>query len=215
LLDDPDADVRRTAARALGLVGCPSVVPALLAKLDSPRPVSLNTVTMAVIRIGTDAVPALLEGIRSADARARAVSAELLGIGGSVAALQPLADALRGDESLEVRIRAARALGRIGAPASLDVLAEALRSDQPVPLRAVAAKAAGEFPGARTVTVLRRALDAPEHVVAANAARALAKLGEPGLAVLQHAAIGKSTPRAMHAREALSYAAQLTPVSAR
>jgi HEAT repeat protein len=205
LLHDGDADVRRAAARALGLIGDPVAVPALLRTIDGPHHVPLNTATMALLRMPADALEPLIDGLQVGTVGVRAACAELLGLRGSVAALPALATALERDEALEVRIRAARALGRIGVPSSVDVLAGALRSDEPVALRAVAVRALGQIGGRRTVAQLRDALSAPEHVVAMNAAHALATIPDGGTDALVRVGRELTSRRGAFAREALSY----------
>jgi hypothetical protein len=204
LLDDRDADVRRTAARALGFIGNAAATRPLLDHIEGSRPVPLNTITMALLRLDRNALEPLIDGLREGGLQVRAVCAELLGLRGSIAALPQLVAALGPREALEVRLRAARALGRIGAPSAVDPLADAMRGDQPVALRAVATRALGEIGGPRTVSLLRAALDAPEHVVAMNAARALAGIGDAGTEVLAHAARETTSMRGAYAREGLS-----------
>jgi hypothetical protein len=215
LLEDRDADVRRTAARALGMIGDAVAVGPLLATIDSRRSVPLNTVTMALLRVDHEALEPLMEGLRVGSAGVRAICAELLGVRGSIAAVPQLCAALGHREALEVRIRAARALGRIGAPGSVDGLADAMRTDQPAALRAVATRALGQIGGHRTVSLLRDALDAPEHMVASNAARALATVGDDGARVLVKVGQEALTSRGAYAREALAYSALATSSGAR
>ncbi len=205
LLDDPDGDVRRTAARALGLIGDVAAVRPLLATIDGRRSVPLNTITMALMRMGPDALEPLIEGLSTGSTGIRALCAEMLGVRGSVAALPQLTASLGPREPLELRIRAARALGRIGAPSSADALVEVTRAGEHVALRAVATRALGHIGGDRTVSVLRDALDSPEHVVASNAARALSTAGEAGAHVLTGIAREHTTRRGAYAREGLAY----------
>jgi HEAT repeat protein len=207
LLRDRDVDVRRTAARALGLIGDAAAVPALLATIDDARNVPLNTTTMALLRVGPEALEPLIEGLRVGSTKVRAVCAEILGLRGSVAALPALTAAIHPWEPLEVRIRAARALGRVGVPGSVDAVAALLNSQEPAPLRAVATRALGQIGGRRTVTLLRDALDAPEHVVAMNAARALASSGDDGADILIRFGRELTSRRGAYAREGLSYIA--------
>jgi hypothetical protein len=215
LLIDRDADVRRTAARALGLVGAADAIPDLLAALDDRRSVPLNTVTMAIIRIGPAGAERLLDGLRRGSPRARAVCAEMLGLQGTMGAVPLLTEALRGDPVLEVRIRSARALGRIGAPSSVDALAEAMRQNEPTPLRAVAARAVGNIGGVRPISLLRNAIESDEHIVRQNAAHALAAIGEPARDLLELLCRGRPTLRTMYAREAMSTADLTAKVATR
>jgi HEAT repeat protein len=165
---------------------------------------------MALLRLDRNALEPLIDGLREGSLQVRAVCAELLGLRGSIAALPQLVAALSPREALEVRLRVARALGRIGAPSAVDALADAMRADQPVALRAVATRALGEIGGPRTVSLLREALEAPEHVVATNAARALAGIGEDGTEVLVHAARDRTSMRGAYAREGLSQQSLVT-----
>jgi HEAT repeat protein len=215
LLLDRDADVRRTAARALGLVSVADAIPDLLASLDARRRVPLNTVTMAIIRIGPAGAARLLDGLRRGSPRARAVCAEMLGLQGTMGAVPALTEALQNDPVLEVRIRAARALGRIGAPSSVDALAEVMRPDEPAPLRAVAARALGNIGGVRPISLLRNAVESEEHIVRQNAAHALAAIGEPGRDFLDLLGRGRPNRRTIYAREALSAADLATKIALR
>jgi HEAT repeat protein len=149
----------------------------------------------------------LIEGLRVGSTKVRAVCAEILGLRGSVAALPALTSAIHPWEAFEVRIRAARALGRVGLPGSVDAVAALLNSQEPAPLRAVATRALGQIGGRRTVTLLRDALDAPDHVVAMNAARALASSGDDGADILIRFARELTSRRGAYAREGLSYIA--------
>jgi HEAT repeat protein len=203
LLEDPDFDVRRCAARALGLIGHPGAIADLLRAIDAGS-IPLNTITMAIARIGPLGTGALVDGCTFGSPLVRATCAELAGLNGTTHALTTLTRLLRDDESLEVRIRAARALGRIGAPTSVDSLAEALSETEPAALRAVAAKALGQIGGARTISVLRDALNAPQPMVARNAAHALAAVGPAAQEALHLAARGRPSARTAYAREALS-----------
>jgi HEAT repeat protein len=203
LLDDRDADVRRSAARALGLIGDAGAAYALLHTIDA-RTVPLNTTTMALLRVGREANRALADGLAFGSVMVRATCAELLGLRLAISALAELTTAAQSDPALEVRIRAIRALGSIGAPSSVDALVGAMEAGQPGPVRAVATRALGRIGGPRTISLLRDALDAPEHMVAANAARALATAGDAGEHVLATVACDATTSAKQYAEEGLS-----------
>jgi HEAT repeat protein len=204
LLHDRDADVRRSAARALGLIGDTNAAYALMETIDA-RSVSLNTSTMALMRMGREVNAPLAHGLAFGTVTLRATCAELLGLRLAISALDVLTTAARTDPALEVRIRAIRALGNVGAPTSVDVLAEAMAADQPAPVRAVATRALGRIGGPRTLSLLRRALDAPEHMIASNAARELAHSGPEGEELLIAAASQTATRTAEYAQEGLSF----------
>jgi hypothetical protein len=204
LLDDRSFEVRQIAARALGLIGDPAAVRPLL-QVGAARRVPLNTTTMALLRMDAEALEPLLDGLRVGTAPVRGVCAELLGLRGSVAAVSALTTALDRREALDVRIRAARALGRIGAPTAVDALSAAMGQDEPPALRAVATRALGQIGGRRTVALLYAELGAQNHIVAVNAARALAKAGDDGIEALSRASRDVTARRGEYAREGLSY----------
>jgi HEAT repeat protein len=120
-LDSGDDYVSAFAAWTLGNMGdrARAAVPALARALTRER--TNAVVSGALARIGpaaAQAVPVLLEALRSPDADRRWRAARTLGRIGPAAeaAVEPLAQALT-DENGAVRQHAARALGRIGAAA--------------------------------------------------------------------------------------------------
>jgi HEAT repeat protein len=203
LAEDWDPEVRIVAARALGEAGDAQAAGALLAASHGPHAVPLRIVARSLARLGPSIAPALIEALTWPEPAARAVSVEILGLLGVVAAAPALSRAALYDADQDVRIRAARALGRVGTPASLAVLDRCIDSGQPVALRAVAARAIGDVGGRSAVNVLAPLLADPIHRVAVNAADALARLGPPGRAELVRAAVGPG-PGAGYAAEALA-----------
>jgi HEAT repeat protein len=210
LVSDRDAEVRIVAARALGEVGDPASAAALLGALSGTHAVPMRIVARSLARLGPGAAPALVEAMTSAEAPARAVAAEILGLGGAVTAVGVLSSHALRDPDDEVRIRCARALGRIGVPSALSVLRRCVQPEEPSALRAVAARAVGDVGGAEAVRVLRPLLADPEHRVATNAARALAGLGAVGLEVLQQVVDAREAG-ASYAAEALAVRELLRP----
>ncbi|MEO7744737.1 MAG: HEAT repeat domain-containing protein [Actinomycetota bacterium] len=202
-LRDHDAEVRIVAARALGEIGDPMSARALLAAASGPRAVPLRIAARSLARLGPGAAPELMRGLRSEQTTSRAVSAEILGLLGVTAAAPALAGAAEDDAELDVRIRSARALGRIGVPSALPVLERCTGPDRHPALRAVAARAVGEVGGPIAIELLARLMDDPAHRVAANAARALGRLGDRALPALRRTASGP-TPGAPYAAEVLA-----------
>lgn len=203
MLRDRDPEVRIVAARALGEVGDPASAPALLSAVSGPSGVPMRIVARSLARLGPGAAPALVEAMTSADAPARAVAAEILGLGGAVTAVGVLSSHALRDPDDDVRIRCARALGRIGVPSALSVLRRCVEPGEPAALRAVAARAVGDVGGPEAVRVLRPLLADDEHRVASNAARSLAGLGPVGLDVLREV-VADGEPGATYAAEALA-----------
>ena len=203
LLTDRDPEVRIVAARALGEVGDPASAGPLLSAVAGPQGVPMRIVARSLARLGPGAAGPLVEAMTSADAPARAVAAEILGLGGAVTAVGVLSSHALRDPDDDVRIRCARALGRIGVPSALSVLRRCVAPGEPSALRAVAARAVGDVGGPEAVRVLQPLLADPEHRVASNAARALAGLGPLGLAELERA-VSADEPGATYAAEALA-----------
>ena len=103
-LNSPDAEVRWTAARALG--GVAAAVPALAAALggeQSPR--VREAIVTALMRVGDEAsVRALMPYLRSDDAGQRSAATEALQI--LPEAVAPFMAALLGDADVDVRLLA-------------------------------------------------------------------------------------------------------------
>ena len=104
---------------------------------------------------------------------------EALGDLGDPAAVEPLAQALRGDEYSGVRWKAAEALAKIGTPA-VDALIEALE-DPDDDVRWKAAIALGEIGDPRAIAPLIRTLSDQDRFVQSRAAQALAMIGAPAV----------------------------------
>jgi HEAT repeat protein len=203
LADDRDPDVRIVAARALGEIGQPSSTAALLAAVSGARAVPLRIVARSLARLGPGAAPVLIEAMTSSDGPARAVAAEILGLGGAVTAVGVLSSHALHDPDEDVRIRCARALGRIGVPSALAVLGRCVAVDEPPALRAVAARAIGDVGGPEALRLLQPLLVDEQHRVASNAARAMSGLGPRALVVLREVAAGDGRG-AGYAAEALA-----------
>ncbi|TQK44075.1 HEAT repeat protein [Streptomyces sp. SLBN-118] len=215
LLNDHDPEVRLVAARALGLIGEPSVVPQLLECLYGPRTVPPAVVTRALTSFGPEALRSIAAGLHHPEPLVRAVAIETLGAIGGVSRTAEIARALSEDSHAEVRIKAARALGRLGMPDGLEPLLTAVDPGQPVALRTVAAGALGSLGAVAATARLRELLGDPDDHVAATAARSLLRLGEAGSADLRAAAEGRPGDRAAaQARGALAESAAVGASSA-
>ena len=119
------------------------------------------------------AVRAAAQG--SPDAYQRWKAAWALGfLGGDSRLLQILLD----DPDVDVSREAARSLGRLRAVDSVEALLRAAVSSNSF-LRRSALRALGEIGDPRALPVLRAGLDDPTVLVAAEAAQALTRLGEP------------------------------------
>ncbi|GAA4345897.1 HEAT repeat domain-containing protein [Angustibacter luteus] len=200
---DRDPEVRIVAARALGEIGDPASTKILVRSVAGPHPVPMRIVARSLARLGPGATPILVTAMSAHDPAARAVAAEILGLGGAVTAVGVLASHAMHDPDDDVRIRCARALGRIGVPSGLTVLGRCLDPAEPFALRAVAARAIGDIGGRQAVEMLEPLLLDDAHLVASNAARALGRLGDRAVERLREVA-ARGGPGAIYAAEALA-----------
>ncbi len=213
LLEDRSPDVRSAATRALGKAGDVAAVPHLLAALTSSRAVPSGIVGMALLDLGTAALPTLRTALESGAAPARALSAGLLGLHGDLPAVAALTAAL--DDAgapTEVRLAAAGALGRIGAPQAADALARVTVLAADPALRAAAAEALGRVGDPDSVPALAAGMTAADLRVRTACADALASIvpeGRRRLAVLDQ----QGGPAAPVARAALDAASLDSPRS--
>jgi hypothetical protein len=209
LLDDPNPRVRLSAARGLGRLGHPSVLPALLASLEGPRAIPVDVVADAACDIRSCPVSLLRKGLESRSVPTRAAAVELLGRFQALDALDDVIELLQHDPSSEVRARAARALGRLGSPRAVDALLATV-ADGPPATRMQAIWALGEIGDDQAVPVLRILLLGPSLRLAEQSAIALAAMGEVGARVLQQVA-QRDGQAATTAVEALQARARLEP----
>jgi HEAT repeat protein len=181
LLADRSPDVRSAAARALGKAGDITAVLALLASLTTPRPLPSGIVGMALLDLGTPALPALRTALGSGSAPARALSAGLLGLHGDVASVPALTAELDdADAPATVRRAAAEALGRIGAPQAADALCRVTVLATDPALRRVSAEALGRIGDPDSVPALVAGMAAADRGVRTACADALAAIGPEG-----------------------------------
>jgi HEAT repeat protein len=138
-LHDADPGVRVAAARALGAVGTNDAATALVAMIDAPVPDVQRTVIESLRRMGPAAVPALLEGLNTANA----VGALDVMVTIGRPAVSEIALGLR-HRDVPVRVGAADALGRLGHAAidAMPFLVQTL-SDPAPEVRAAGARALG------------------------------------------------------------------------
>ena len=188
LLADRSADVRCAAARGLGKTGDPSAARSLMAALTSTPPLPHGVIGMAVLDLGTAALPVLRSALTDDAVPPRVLAAELLGLHGDLAAVPALLEALADrSQPTSVRRSAAGALGRIGAPQATDALVRVL-SYAPTPaLQHAAAEALGRIGDPDAAAALGAGLASAAPEVAGACADALVALGPEGRVVLETA----------------------------
>ncbi|MHB1712232.1 MAG: HEAT repeat domain-containing protein, partial [Acidimicrobiales bacterium] len=195
-LGDRSQEVRGMAARALGLIGDPAAARPLLARLTGRRSVPRPLLAYTLVRLGSGAAPALIDGLGAEEPAMRGLAAEVLGLIGDVSAAGPLVRAVNDDRSDEVRARAARSLGILSAPSGLPCLLELLGPSHSQALRAAAAAALGDLQAREAGGRLDEALDDPDSLVGHLAAVALLGSGPDGRARLEARRDDGSRPRA-------------------
>jgi HEAT repeat protein len=182
-LQDENAEVRFRAARALGQIGDPAVMPTLILTLNEPERFSTIRMANVLVSVGAEINQSIMASFEELKPGARVAVLDVLSSIGSVETGPWLRERLKDDDS-NVRSRAARALGAIGDLFSGPMLVEALK-DPEWPVRAVAAKALATLRYAPAVPDLCVALRDSEWWVRSNAAESLRAMGEVGLTALE------------------------------
>jgi len=116
----------RAAIEALGKMAAEDAVETLLEYVDTDSDPKLQQVTFKALgEIGSEeATQALADKLEMENDDVRPYAARALGLVGDTRAIEPLGDALEGDESDNVRSSAAWALRQIGTERALEIAAE-------------------------------------------------------------------------------------------
>ncbi len=130
-LDDPSAEVRGEAARALGRIGSKEATEALCARLSDPSSPIRIEAARALGGIGDErAVPALVRCLAVGSPELRAACAEALGSIGGEAARAALASSLSGEEEHSVVAMLAEAMTKAAGAEEGDAPMEVLEAVQ-------------------------------------------------------------------------------------
>jgi HEAT repeat protein len=203
LLERRSPEVRSAGVRALGRLGDPTVIPALLETLHVTRSVPAAIVAQAALRVGPSAIPALSQAAHDHHDGVRSAAVAVLGLQRAIDAVPTLIDVLAADDVVTVRGHAARALGQIGDPRALNALIRAARDD---PENAgVVAVALGDLGDAAAVDALASLVGDEHHDVATAAATSLTRCGDAGIGALRTLQL-EGGPAADHALAALARA---------
>uniref|UniRef100_A0A6U6NB44 RING-type domain-containing protein n=1 Tax=Zooxanthella nutricula TaxID=1333877 RepID=A0A6U6NB44_9DINO len=135
-----NAPARRTAARALGMIGGVQVLPPLIQALGDADLMVRRSARDALREIGdAQAVQPWIRALRDvrSNSYVRTYAALVLGEIGDVLAVQPLLQTLKGDADVSVRRVAARALLAIGNVEALQAL-QAFQGDADDQIRRIA-----------------------------------------------------------------------------
>ncbi len=175
-LNHSDSDVRFQAAIALGEVGNPQAVDALIAALNHSDSGVRWQAAEALGKIGSpQAINALSAAFNNSDSTGISHVASALGNIGNPQAMDALISALN-DSNSEVRKFAVWALGNIGNPQATDALISALK-DSSSEVRSRAAFALGRICNPQAVDALISALNDVDYHVRTEAAWTLSTIG--------------------------------------
>ena len=179
-LKDPTSVVRSHSVTALGKIGEPQSLPAVISALKTEAVRSALDIGVcyraieALHRFGKPVAEFLIPTLKHPDKAIRRKTATLLGKTGETRAVELLIGALA-DEQPRVRSRAAHALGRIGHSSAVEPLTVVLKDAAPN-VRINALHALGKF-GESAAAALISALGDPAASVRRHAIAALEKTG--------------------------------------
>ncbi len=191
LLEDPDADVRLVAARALGSMGEASAATGILHALHTNHgQIGLPAwvAAEALLAMGAEIAPALHIGLTSDDPAVRNVSALVAGHGVFLSAAPQLRILLASDSDADVRASAAVALGRVGDGDDVVSLARHAGVSEMTHLRRTCVTALGDLGHRGSLRVLGVLLGDGDRRLAELAATSLVRIGSEGIARLEEAA---------------------------
>ena len=195
-LKDSTSVVRSHSVTALGKIGEPQALPAVISALKTEAVRSALDIGVcyraieALHRLGKPAAEFLIPALKHPDKAIRRKATTLLGKTGEAGAVELLIGALK-DEQSRVRSRAAHALGRIGNLSAIEPLTVAITDEAPN-VRINALHALGKF-GESAAAALTSVLADPAASVRRYAIAALEKTGSKG-AILQLEKIARDEP---------------------
>lgn len=202
-----DANMREHAAEALGHLGDPRAVVALMDVVRSDADASVREhAAESLGHLGdADAVAALTDVVRNdTNASVREHAAEALGYLGDSRARAALVTVVGVDRDDGVREHAVVALGRLKDPAAYEFLLETMHGRDVERVRAHAAYALGLLGDVRALEPLLAALRNGSRLMRANAALGLGELGDPrALDVLREASSDPDAEVRRRAAEAI------------
>lgn len=158
-LEHRDWKVRLEAVQALAENKDESALAALLLALSDPDSDVREAATQALIQRGPQAVPGLLDALRTANADAQQLAVRALGEIGDVRALDDLLEVLR-HESMWVRGEAVQALGKLRHASAVPALIAAL-NDREIDVRDYAASALRRIGTPEAMTALHNRPESP------------------------------------------------------
>jgi HEAT repeat protein len=181
-----DPNIRRHAANALGEIGDPSTVPALIGSLNDRTDFVRRKAAISLKKIGAPAVPALAGALKSREELVRNAAYEALMAFGDASALPAVIEALK-DDNVFVRGYAVEVLGKLGDASAVPALIVVMRDRYDAMWRAKYAPTEKEqiVAALESATYLEAALSRPmrpteyhHNRVRSDAAEILGKIGD-------------------------------------
>lgn len=169
--------VRQSAVVALGWVGQPDTLPALLPRLNDEAEEVREATRQSLIHFGARQPAALIESFQAPHSDHRLWIAEALSHISQPEAMEALCAGLA-DTSTPVRVACARGLGLARHPHAVVPLIESL-NDPEAEVRRASANALREMPSAKAIPKLLRLLEDVAAEVRAEAALTLAHFAHP------------------------------------
>jgi HEAT repeat protein len=182
-LDDPDPDVRASAARALFDLDAVESAWLLIQKLVIETSVRPHAVRDIFRKLGRRFCDDLITVLQTDFETARIVAIDALAQSGELRVVDPLLR-LISEGSKEITINVFRALALLGDPRALSAVMKGLR-DPAWEVRCQAALCAGRIGAVETKGQLARLLEDPVWWVRYRSAEALHELGEQGNWILR------------------------------
>lgn len=183
LLGHNDYNVRKNACYALGAIGDPRAVDALINVLLNDTLMNVRgAAAEALGYIGHPrAVNALITALGDMSAFVREHAALALGRIGHPIAVNALIQLMVNDNYASVRQACAEALGMIGSPAAIDALIQVLNGNDEASVRAAAARSLGMIGGEEVIPHLINALMDPNSGVRFAAMEGLVFVGSAAI----------------------------------
>ncbi len=175
LLQSENLGLQEAAEDALKKIGGQATIEAVLPLLRFEN-VTIRNIAMDILRcVGGQYFQAIHELVHDPDSDIRIFSAELLGLTGEIAALEPLCQMLLSDSELNVRHQAAVSLGILGSPEATTCLREAMQDEEWVQYAVIEALAKIKHPD--TLEVLNESLENSSDLVRSMIVDSLGTLG--------------------------------------
>jgi hypothetical protein len=185
LLNDDEEDVRTEAAMALVNIAGVKDLDLLFTNLQRVSVWASIQLSRAILSMGSAAVPALVDSLKSEYEGVKGFSVRMLGEIGDIRASAPLIQ-LAADAEVDLRCKALLAIGKLGDEAGKHILIEHLASDHEE-LRVAAARGLGYLASPEAAPFLKDHLLRDTLRVRLEAGRSLARIDTAGRASLQEA----------------------------